>query len=104
MRGELTEGMAVRLEEVKAGIEGRLESIKNLAQTKPSEYWENVKEELIELKTKYAVNLEVRRYLSSLRDFFERDIILCNPGMKSEEFGEELEELKDKILEEEKGE
>ncbi len=104
MRGELTEGMAVRLEEVKAGIEGRLESIKNLAQTKPSEYWENVKEELLELKTKYAVNLEVRRYLSSLRDFFQRDMIRSNPGMTSEEFGEELEELKDKILEEEKGE
>ena len=50
------------------------------------------------------MNLEVRRYLSSLKDFFQRDMIRSNPGMTSEEFGEELEELKDKILEEEKGE
>lgn len=103
-RDELPEGMSVRLEDVKANIEGRLESIRNLAQTKPSEYWESMKEELIELKTRYAVNLEIRRYLGGLKDFFQRDMIRSNPGMTSEEFGEELEELKDRIDEKEEPE
>lgn len=101
MKEELAGGMSIRLEEVKAGIENRLEHIKNLTQTKPSEYWENMKEELLELRTKYKLNLEVRRYLGSLKDFFQRDMIRSNPGMTSEEFGEELEELKDRMSEEE---
>lgn len=97
VREELAEGAAQRWVEVKAGIESRLESIKNLAQTRPSEYLESVKEEIFELKTRYAVNLEVRKRLGALKDFFQRDLIRSNPGMTSEEYEEALEELKGRL-------
>lgn len=101
VKEELAGGMALKFEEVKAGIESRLESIKSLAQTKPSAYLESVKEEILELKTKYAVNLELRKHMSVLKDFFQRDMIRSNPGMTSEEYEEALEELKDRISGEE---
>lgn len=97
VREELTEGMAQRWEEVKAGIESKLESIRNLAQNRPSDYLESVKEEILELRTKYAVNLEVRKYLGGLKDFFQRDLIRSNPGMTSGEYEEALEELKERL-------
>ena len=90
------EARAVRLEEVKAGIESKLESLKHLAQTKPSGYLDSVKEEIMDLKTKYAVNLEIRKRQGGLKDFFQRDLIRSNPGMTSVKFKEALEELKDK--------
>lgn len=89
----LTESMS----EVVSGIEGKLESIKTMAVTKPSEYLESMKEEILELRTKYKMNLEHRNRLSSLTDFFQRDLIRSNPGMTSVKFKESLEELKAKV-------
>lgn len=93
----ITEGLSVRIEDLKSGIEGKLASIKNAIQTKPTEYLESVREELAELKTKYAVNLENRKQLSGLKDFFQRDMLRSNPGMTSVRFKEALEELKNNV-------
>lgn len=93
----ITEGLSVRIEDLKSGIEGKLTSIKNAIQTKPAEYLESVREELAELKTKYAVNLENRKQLSGLKDFFQRDMLRSNPGMTSVRFKEALEELKNNV-------
>ena len=98
-REELTEGMAVRFEDVKSGVEARLETLKNMLLTKPTEYVESVKEEFLELKTRYAVNLADRNRLGRIKDFFQRDMIRSNPGMTSVEFSESLEELKKKAAE-----
>ena len=98
-REELTEGMAVRFEDVKSGVEARLETLKNMLLTKPTEYVESVKEEFLELKTRYAVNLADRNRLGRIKDFFQMDMIRSNPGMTSVEFSESLEELKKKAAE-----
>ena len=90
------EAKNMRLEEVKAGIESKLEKLKRLGQTKPSEYLESVREEVMDLKTKYAVNLELRKRQGGLKDFFQRDMIRSNPSMTSERFKEALEELKER--------
>ena len=91
-KNEFTESMT----ELKNGIESKLESLKNAVQTRPSEYLESVKEELLELKTRYAVNLEIRNRLGRLKDFFQRDMLRSNPTMTSVKFKEALEELKQK--------
>lgn len=91
---EAQEDKGVRLEELKAGIESGLEKLKNLLQSKHSAYPDSVKEEIMDLKTKYAINLELRKRLGGLKDFFQRDLIRSNPGMTSERFKEALEELK----------
>lgn len=91
------EGLSVRIEDLKSGIEGKLASIKSMAQSKPSGYLENTSEELTELKTQYAVNVEKRKQLGGIRDFFQRDMIRSNPGMTSVKFKEALEELKNNV-------
>jgi len=90
----IAEGISVRIEDLKSGIEGKLAGIRNIAQSRPSEYLESVREELAELKTKYAVNEENRKRLSRSRNFFQRDMLRSNPGMTSERFKESLDELK----------
>lgn len=93
----IAEGVSFRIEDLKSGIEGKLSSMKNMVQTKPSEYLESMKEELLELKTKYAVNMENRKQLSGLKDFFQRGMLRSNPGMTSVRFKEALEELKNSV-------
>lgn len=84
------------VDEIKNSIEDKLERIKNLAFTKPSEYLESVKGEVTELVKKYIVNIELRKRLSSIRDFFQRDMLRSNPSMTSDQYKESLEELKKK--------
>lgn len=96
---ERREAFAGNVEELKSSIEGALERLKVMAVSKPSKYLESVKEELAELKTKYAVSVEIRRHLGSIRDFFQRDILMSNPTMTSHRYKEALEELKRRVAE-----
>lgn len=82
------------VDEIKTGIEDKIQYLKNLAFTKPSEYLDSVKEEVLELLKKYAVNVELRSRMSSIRDFFQRDMLRANPTMTSDQYQEDLEELK----------
>lgn len=90
-RSELIPG---RIEDIKAGIERKLEAVKALRFPRHSEDSEGIQEELQELRTKYAINLADRNRLGRLKDFFQRDMIRSNPGMTSVRFKEALEELK----------
>jgi len=99
-RDAITEGLSIRMEDLKSGIEGKLASIRNMAQSRPSRYLESVREELAELKAKYKANEENRKRLSGIRNFFQRDMIRSNPGMTSVRFKEFLDELKNKVSDE----
>lgn len=96
--GNRKDAIAVTMDELKTGIEGKFESLKNLALTKPSEYMESVKGELTELVKKYTVNVEIRSHLSSIRDFFQKDMIRSNPSMTSDQYQESLDEVKQQTL------
>lgn len=95
--GNYREGLSRNVSDLKKGIEGRMESIRNMVLAKPGEYLENVKSELVDLKARYLVNKENHDRLSSLKDFFQRDMIRSNPRMTSVEYREFLEELKEKV-------
>ena len=58
-----------------------------------------IKEEIQELKTKYAVNVADRDRLGRIRDFFQRDMIRSNPRMTSRKYDEAFEELKKRMAE-----
>ena len=90
-REEWAESMAMHIEDIRAGIERKLEQLKALMPT-----WgaEQKGEEILNLRTKYAIKLEDRKRLGRLKDFFQRDLIRSNPGMTSVKFREALEELK----------
>ena len=96
------EAIAVSMDELKTGIEVKFESLKNLALTKPSEYMESVKGELTELVKKYTVNIEIRSRLSSIRDFFQKDMIRSNPSMTSDKYQESLDEVKQQTFKKKK--
>ncbi len=102
--GNMRDDMALRMEDLKSSIEVKLEALKNVVLAKPTEYLESVKEELIDLKTKYAVNLADRNRLGKIRDFFQRDLIRSNPTLRSYKYREALEELKQKTMGEKKEE
>lgn len=92
----LSESVGTCMDDLKLSIDEKMAKIKELTIEKPGEYWENMKSEYQELRTKYSKNLEEGSYLGSLRDFFQRDLIRSNPGMTSKRFREALEELKEK--------
>ena len=92
--GEWAEGMTVRIEDVKSGIESKLETARNIVLTRPAEYLGEIREELLELKTRYAVHVADRNRLGKVKDFFHRDMIRSNPDMISPKYREAFEELK----------
>lgn len=94
--GNYREGFSRSMSDLKKGIEGRLESLKNMV-TRPGEHLEGTREELVELRTRYAINWEKHEHLRSLKDFFQREMIRSNPGMTSIEYQESLEELKKEV-------
>ncbi len=94
---EFADGLNTRMEDLKAGIEDRLERIRSMALTeteKSAAAFAAVREEVQELRAKYFKNVEEGTRLSVLRDFFQRDLIRSNPTMSSRRFQEALEELK----------
>ncbi len=102
VREELASGLATRrdefvgsMTELKTNIEGKLKNIKNISQTRYGERWESIKAESLELKEKYNANVEDRRRMARLKDFFQRGLVRSNPSMTSVKFKEELEELKE---------
>lgn len=93
-REEWAESMTMHIEDIKSGIERKLEQLKALVPTWGAEQKKDMGEEILDLRTKYAINLEDRKRLGRLRDFFQRDMVRSNPSMTSVKFREALEELK----------
>lgn len=94
--GSRKDALVESMEELKSGIEGMLERLKDMAINKPSAYLESVKGELLELKEKYAANVEFGRRFGGIKDFIQRQLLRGNPSMTSEEYKEELAELKER--------
>ena len=93
-REEFADNLSTHMEDLKAGIEDRLERLRIMSQTDHSNYSDKFQEELQELRAKYVKSMEERKRLGSVRDFFQRDLIRSHPTMSSKRFREALEELK----------
>ncbi len=91
---EWAESMAMHIEDIKSGIERKLNQVKAMIPAWGAEQKKDIGEELMELRTKYAINVADRKRLGRLKDFFQRDLLRSNPGMTSVRFREALEELK----------
>ena len=84
-REEKTEELIDSLEEKFARIRERV--VKN-----PGEFMDDVKEEFLELRSKFLLEKEHRIQIGRIKDFYQRSIIKGNPGMRSARFGDALEE------------
>lgn len=90
-------------ESFKLSIEERFEGMKEAINAKPGEYLDSVKEELLDLREKYHINLELTKQLKSFKDFYKRGMLRGNPTMASNgKFKEVLEELKEAAAERKK--
>lgn len=86
-----------RIGELTDGIEERLTELKKRVQADVAVYPENIKEEVLELRMKYKVNVENRLQLKTLRDFYKSHMIKGNPSMVSKRFKDTLQELKESV-------
>lgn len=85
---------SMRMDELMEHIEGRFHAVKERMRMNPSEFMEEVREEIAELRNRYSVEKEHRMQFRRLKDFYQRNMIKGNPTMYSKRFGEALEELK----------
>ena len=86
-----------KMDELAAGIEERLLSIKEKLANGRSIYPDSVKEEIMELRVKYRLNVENRGQLTNLKDFYKRQMLKGNPMMVSRRFKDTLQELKENV-------
>lgn len=86
-----------RVDELISGIEERLSGIKEKIQSGVAVYPDSLKEEIMELGTKYKINVENRMQLKNLTDFYKRQMIKGNPMMVSRKFKNTLQELKEAV-------
>lgn len=83
-----------RMDELADEIESRFNSLKERMRLHPVEFIEDVREEIIELRSRYTVEKENRIRFKGLKDIYQRNIIKGNPTLYSKRFSEALEELK----------
>ena len=85
---------SMRVDELMDNIENKFNAFKERIKVNPSEFMEEVREEILELRSKYSVEKEHRLQFKRLKDFYQRSLIKGNPTMHSRRFEEALEELK----------
>jgi uncharacterized membrane protein len=86
-----------RVDELLSGIEERLTGLKEKIQSGVSVYPESMREEVLDLWTKYKINLEKSSQLKNLMDIYKRRLIKGNPSMVSAKFKHALQEIKDVV-------
>lgn len=85
---------SIRIDELMDSIEGKFNTFKERVKINPSEFMDDVRDEIMELRSKYTVEKEHRLQFKRLKDFYQRALIKGNPTMYSKRFEEALEELK----------
>lgn len=84
----------LRTEELVEDLEARFDRIKTRIFASPTEILEDVREEILELRSRYLVEKERGQQYKRLQSFYQRHLIKGNPTMRSIRFHEALEELK----------
>lgn len=79
----------------KTDMEERFEKLKEAISEKQNGRFEGIREEMVQLREKYHINLELNRQLKNFKDFYKRGMLRGNPTMASGKFKEVLEELKE---------
>lgn len=83
-----------RTDEIMLKIEEYFEQLMSKISLKKPDYIGSLREELIDIRTKFSIHKEERVRWKSVKDLYRRSLILGNPTMYSTRFKEMLEELK----------
>ena len=95
---DMSDNLEMKVEDIRANIETKLENLRDRMLERPADYSDRMRAEMKELFTRYRRYDDERRTLTSMKDFFRRDLIRSNPDMCSVKFEEALEELKKKAI------
>lgn len=93
---------SLRADELMESIEEKFGAIREHIKVNPAGIMNDVREEIAELRSKYAIEKEHRLQFRRLKDFYQRALIKGNPTMYSRRFEEALEELKKAVNEKKK--
>lgn len=85
---------SMRMDELMDSIEEKFGTLKERVKINPSEFVEEVREEILELRGRYSVEKEHRLQFRRLKGYYQRSQLKGNPTMYSRRFEEALEELK----------
>lgn len=99
-RLDRSERREVWINDLTASLEQRFATLKEALLSKPSAYGESVREEIAELRGKFSLYRERERGEKKILDFYKRDMIRGNPGMRSEAYSSAFEELKKMVNDE----
>lgn len=83
-----------RMDDLMEDLEKKFDSIRGRIRAGSTEFAEDVREEIIELRSKYFVEKDHRLQFKRIRDIYQRSLLRGNPSMRSVKFEEALEELK----------
>ena len=90
----LSDGFDNRISVMSDGIEKAFLKIKGSVTSLP----DSMKEEFYELKAKFFTNEEKRKEKTFFKDFYRRGLFEGNPSLSSRFFKDEVEEIKDDLL------
>ncbi|MDE7287651.1 MAG: hypothetical protein K2N55_12535, partial [Lachnospiraceae bacterium] len=93
---------SMRADELMESIEGKINALKERFKLHPTEFVDEIRDEIVELTSKYMFEKEHRLQFRRLKDFYQRALLKGNPTMRSKYFGEALEELKKAVNEKKK--
>ncbi|MDE5907916.1 MAG: hypothetical protein K2H52_04110 [Lachnospiraceae bacterium] len=93
---------SMRADELMESIEGKINALKERFKLHPTEFMDEIRDEIVELTSKYMFEKEHRLQFRRLKDFYQRALLKGNPTMRSKYFGEALEELKKAVNEKKK--
>jgi uncharacterized membrane protein len=97
--GDLSSGISDRIDALGSTLGKSFGVLREKIRLNPSGYVENVKEEVMELYSKYCILMDrlTPRPVRSFFDWYRNRTIAGNPTMVSDEFKQSLEEIKEKI-------
>ena len=103
-RDEWKENVNFRMEDVKSGVEQKMErAVEHLASLKPElsaeKSMEILKKELMEMRIRYNRLVERQNSLSRARDWLQSNMVRSNPTMSSRYFKEAFEEFRKNLTE-----
>lgn len=83
-----------KVDDLMEELEEKFDRIKLRIRTESTEFAEDIREELFELRSKYFLEKEHRIRFKKIKDIYQRSLLRGNPSMRSVKFEEALEELK----------
>lgn len=91
-----------KVNEISESLEAKFVKVREMLETKPSEFAGGVKEEYYELRDKFSGFKANKFGLTNFSDFYKRAIIKGNPDMVSKKYKDSLETVKNYVNKKEK--